>query len=150
MNKGIVSIIVVAVLIFGAMIFRGSCVSFVDSYEVGYKFDKRTGQVTLLTRTGYFINVPIVVQVHSIDLRPQQVCLSANQRVLNCKLVQFNPEGLELFLSWHGRNDYVGGSYRGQDGEQHYYNLSEILKVYAFDPAGKEYPFLKVLDVKAQ
>ncbi len=74
-----------------------------------------------------------------------QVCINANARVLNCKLVRFNPDGLDLFLSWHGRNDYHGPNTTSTD------NLSPILMSYAFDGSGTEYPFLTVLrDLRPQ
>ncbi len=117
---------------------------FVDNYQLGYKFNLRTGATTVLTHKGYeFIN-PIFETVHTVDLRPRQVCInvgysgtggtdSPNRRVLNCKLVQFNPEGLGTFLSWHGRADYSG------DG------FDDLLKIYAYDRPGTTYPFLRVL-----
>ena len=128
-------LIVVALVIL--LIFRMVFVNFVDNYELGYKFDSRTGQITVLKESGYYVTAPIVVNVHTVDLRPMQVCINANQRVLNCKLVQFNPNGIELFLSWHGRQDYDVGGHGG--------NLHQILLSYAYDGSGKSYPFLTVL-----
>lgn len=115
--------------------------AFVDNYELGYKFDMTNGQITILDRPGYHFITPIVESVHTIDTRPRQVCInagegtnsSANRRVLNCKLVQFDKAGLMLFLEWHGRNDYEGTVF------------DDLLKIYAYDGSGKEYPFLKVL-----
>ncbi|MBP9687018.1 MAG: hypothetical protein KBD66_04440 [Candidatus Doudnabacteria bacterium] len=128
---------IAALLIFGLIgwgFFYALFVDFVDNYELGYKYDARSGKVERIGRTGYVITWPFVVKVHKVDLRPMQVCNNANSRVLNCKLVQFNGDGLELFLSWHGRNDYSGDS-----------NLSDILRSYAYDGSGKAYSFLKVI-----
>src|SRR5579863_1592770 len=61
-------------------------VNYVDNYQLGYKFDARSGQITILSHSGYVVTPPFVVSVHHIDLRPMQVCISAIQRVLNCKL----------------------------------------------------------------
>ena len=126
------------------IVFRVGWVTYVDNYELGYKFDSRSGKITVLDHTGYVVAAPFLVQVHTIDLRPMQVCINANARVLNCKLVQFNKDGIELFLSWHGRNDYSVGSV---DNQGHHYggNLDAILMSYAFDGSGKSYPFLTVL-----
>jgi len=118
--------------------FRCAFVNFVDNYELGYKFDTRTGEITVLKETGYFITPPVFVKIHTIDLRPWQVCINANKRVLNCKLVKFNPAGLETFISWHGRNDYDGESEMAG-------GLRDILKSYAYDGSGKNYPFLEVI-----
>lgn len=108
---------------------------YIDNYELGYKFDGRTGQITRVGHSGYVGRNVIFDRINTVDLRPRQVCINANSRVLNCKLVKFNPEGdgLELFLSWHGRNDYDET------------NLDEILKSYAYDGSGRSYPFLTIL-----
>ena len=75
-----------------------------------------------------------------------QVCINANARVLNCKLVSFDPAGLDLFLSWHGRNDYSGpGVSTAGTTTATASNLENILMSYAFDGSGKSYPFLKVI-----
>jgi len=125
--------------------FRVLCVNFVDNYELAYKYSTRTGQIERLNRTGYFVTKPLLEKVHSVDLRPMQVCINANARVLNCKLVQFNPDDLEIFLQWHGRNNYNGDAGSTNQGGQTMGNLNQILMSYAFDGSGKTYPFLKVL-----
>lgn len=123
--------------------------AFVENYELGYKFDARDGQITVLDRPGYHWRTPIFEAIHTIDMRPRQVCInvgygssgtnssvsadSPNRRVLNCKLVQFDRNGLSLFLEWHGRGDYTGDA------------LDDLLKIYAYDGTGKAYPFLRVL-----
>jgi|SRR3989338_76928 len=138
---GIVIGAVLVLAIAGLILFRMFCVNFVDNYELGYKytlFGAGKGKIEVLKEQGYIITAPFIVKVHKVDLRPMQVCINANQRVLNCKLVQFNPNGLELFLSWHGRNDYEGGSTVVG-------GFNNILMSYAYDGSGKEYPFLTVL-----
>lgn len=126
---------------FGLIVFRITCVNFVDNYEIPYKYDRWTGKIEKLNRTGYIVTPPILVNVHSIDGRPMQVCISAIQRVLNCKLVEFNPAGLKLFLQWHGRNDYTNdGSTRERPTI-----LNQILMAYAYDGSSKSYPFLTVI-----
>lgn len=137
----------------------------IDNYELGYKFDSRNGQITVFRnpdsslRAGYVARTPFFDSIHTIDLRPRQVCITvgsgtgstgsagANSRVLNCKLVRFEPgrndEGLRLFLSWHGRDSYYDSS------------LDDLLKIYAYDglsgsctsfPCTPEaYPFLTIL-----
>lgn len=120
--------------------FRIAFVNFIDNYELGYKFDVRTGKVEKLERTGYIINPPLLVKVHTIDLRPGQVCMNANARVLNCKLVCFDPDGFEQFIEWHGRGAGSGSS--ATTG-----GIYEILKSYAFNVnEGKDCPFLIILD----
>ena len=55
-----------------------------------------------------------------------------NSRVLNCKLVEFNPKGFKTLISWHGRQDYSGPIFEN------------IMMSYAYDPSSKSYPFLTI------
>ena len=126
---------------FGACTFRVCCVTFVDNYAIPYKFDTRTGEITKLDRVGYHIRTPLVEKIHSVDARPVQACVSAIQRVLNCKLVRFNEEGLDLFLEWHGRKNYSndGGTPAAPS------ELNQTLKAYAYEGSNREYPFLTII-----
>lgn len=151
-KKATALIMAILLIIIGAVGFRVAFVNFVDNYELGYKYDLlEGGKIThlftidtdgdttnfaydgLRPQTGYFVTPPFFVKIHTIDLRPMQVCINANSRVLNCKLVRFNPAGLDLFLSWHGRGDYTAVT------------LNPILMSYAYDGSGKVYPFLDIL-----
>jgi len=149
LNFGIViagiGVVLAALALIGSIIFYMFFVDFVDNFQLGYKFDSRNGQTSVLERTGYWVTPPFVVKVHHVDLRPMQVCINANQRVLNCKLVQFNKDGLELFLSWHGRDDYDAPSSGSNSSGGATTTFSEILKSYAYDGSGKSYPFLTVV-----
>lgn len=121
------------------------CVNFVDIHEFGFVYSRFTGRVTPVAHSGWVVVWPWADAVHKIDLRPHQVQITAgsssrglnrsdniNRRVLNAKLVRFDPKGIETFIKWHGRD-------AGDDVD----NLLEILKVYAFDrDEGKDCPFL--------
>lgn len=128
---GIGGIILLALIV--ALFIRMLFINFVDNHEFGYRFNALTGEVTELNQKGYVWSAPFIVKIHTIDTRPFQVTVSANNRVLNAKLVQFNPAGYRLFIAWHGRDDYDQMS------------LNPILTSYAFDPSQKDYPFLTVL-----
>lgn len=123
---------------------------YVENYELGYKFSALDGKITVLDRPGYHWRKPWVDHINTIDLRPTQVCINANSRVLNCKLVKFNPDkehsyqGLMTFLSWHGRDDYSISSSSSQDS-QSTGGLNDILKSYAYDGNARSYPFLTIL-----
>lgn len=109
--------------------------TFVDNYEFGFVFDKFTGEIQRVDHAGWVVRNPIRYDVHTIDTRPYQVNVSANDRILNAKLVRFNPKGLDVFIQWHGRSagDNIG-------------TLKEILKSYAFDrDGGASCPFLEVV-----
>jgi hypothetical protein len=128
----LVGLFIVSLL--GFWIWYGVFVNFVENYEYGFVFDKYTGKIERIDHNGWVIARPWRYDVHHIDTRPYQVAISANQRVLNAKLVQFNPTGLETFIEWHGR----------AAGDQ-LANLQEILKCYAFDrDEGRDCPFLIV------
>jgi hypothetical protein len=138
-RKWIYAIVIFLGLLISAGIYRAMFWTFVDNYEFAYKFDGRTGELYPLTNTdgtpqqGYIFAWPIVQSIHTIDTRPMQVCINANSRVLNCKLVKFDPKGFSTFVAWHGRGDYDK------------MNLEQILMSYAYDPANNEYPFLKIM-----
>lgn len=125
-------------LILLSLLFRGLFFTFVDNTDYAYKFDTISGEVTELLNSdgspkqGYIFNWPIVERVHTIDMRPMQVCINANSRVLNCKLVQFNPDGFKTLIAWHGRQDYNS------------YMFEQIMMSYAYDPSSRSYPFLRI------
>lgn len=150
-GAGLVLLIVLSVVLLVG--FRLVCVDFVENYQLGYVYDARDGTITRLGRTGYIVTWPFVQSVHTVDLRPMQVRISANSRVLNAKLVQFNPDevdpdtgmrGLELFLSWHGRGNYDGPNVSGSSFASST-PFSDILTSYAYEGSGKSYPFLTII-----
>lgn len=154
-KKWIITIILVCSLLIGSLIFRALFLRFVDSYELGYKYYKTTGQTVVLPRTGWHLVKPFITQIHTIDTRPVQIRIEAymsgsntsasdiNTRVLNAMLVRFKPEGLMQLLEYHGRMNY------SQE------KLSQILKIYAYEGCAtdgyskeylqKKYKFLKIM-----
>jgi len=134
-----IAVILAVLAVVGVLVWRIFWVTFVDNYELAFSYDKLTGQIALVNRTGWIVRTPFVYNVHAIDLRPYQVTISANARILNAKLVRFNPQGLATFVEWHGRD-------AGDDTD----NMLEILKCYAFDrDEGRDCPFLTVISVLA-
>jgi hypothetical protein len=126
------SLFIVTVLL---ILYRSIFLTFVDNYEFPYKYNTKTGEILAVPKTGYVFAIPFYEIVHTIERRPFQICISNSSRVLNCKLVQFNPDGYKLFLQWHGRKTYSS------------YDLGDIFKAYAFDDAPnlKElYPFMDI------
>lgn len=124
------------VAFFAFLVWFAVWVTHVDNHEFGFAFNRMTGQIEPLEKKGWVVRTPWWYAVHTVDTRPYQVQISANNRILNAKLVQFNPTGLDTFVAWHGRS-------AGDNLE----NLKEILKSYAFNPSGgKDCPFLTVLN----
>lgn len=161
---GVVVVASIVLIFLGLAAFRVLFVNKIDNYELGYKFDLRNGKIEVLLdtvtttdtmgastrelrlRRGYMVTLPFLVKVHTIDLRPMQVCINANARVLNCKLVKFNPAGFELFLSYHGRGNYDGGGLNSTSSSSTgTTKFNQILMSYAYEGAGRTYPFLEVL-----
>ena len=138
--------------------FRLFFVKFVDNYEFAIMFDRSTGKIEPVIdsegnpKIGYIVYTPILMSVKTIDTRPFQVKISANNRVLNAKLIRFNPrtfdekgnlinEGWREFISYHGLKDYEinNGSYEPSSG-----SFEDILKAYDYDPSNKSYSFLEI------
>lgn len=114
--------------------FRLMWVTRVEIHEAAYNVKWLTGELEVFTNSGWVVRAPVLNSVHCIDLRPVQLTISANQRVLNAKLVRFDIKGIKTFIEWHGRG---AGSMGG---------MEEILKCYAFDSVnGADCPFLEVI-----
>ena len=151
----IVSGIIVGVLIVGLILFRLIFVTFVESYQLGYeyiKYGEGAGKIDTLPRTGYFVYNPIKISINTVDLRPMQVRIEANNRVLNAKLVKFRSEGLLQFVAMHGRGDYEQGGASGGGGTG---SFKDIMLSYAYESYGgvgyseealeKKYKFLDII-----
>jgi hypothetical protein len=141
----LVSIIAVGVVLLGG--FWVLFVNHIDQHEVGYKVERlKGGTLSVIPEKGWVVTPPFVTKVYTIDLRPRQVCQrmgkvgthgdtdGVNGRVLNCKLVEFNPAGLRTLIDWHGV----------QNGD-----VSGILGIYAYDQLGRPYPFLTIKEQSA-
>jgi hypothetical protein len=140
-----IGVIVGVVLVLGFVTFlgwRAIFVKSVDKHEFAYSFNRWSGTIKPIQRSGWVTYLPWIEVIHTIDTRPYQISINADiggtmsvsKRVLNAKLVRFNPVGLDTFIQWHGRDagDNLG-------------NMLEILKAYAFDQNdGRDCPFLKV------
>ena len=131
-------LLVIAVVLFGG--FVTLFVNHVDQHEFGYMVERlKGGKLSTIAQKGYIVTPPFVTKVYTIDTRPAQRCITSgratvNQRVLNCKLVSFNPLGLDEFITLHGV----------QEG-----NVSDILEPYAFDQLSRPYTFLIIKDASA-
>ena len=137
-------------LVLGFITFMSSF-RITKAHEFCYKYDLRTGEIIVPLdidgnyKTGWIWKTPFIQKVNIIDLRPKQVCIgSQNTRVLNCKLVQFDPKGLDQFIEWHGRDDYYYSSL-GSSESNYKTEFTEIMETYAYDSDPGDYPFLKIL-----
>lgn len=131
--------VLAGVTVVGLLVFYTFWMHFVDKHELGYVFNRFNGEIEAVEHSGWIFRPPIKYDVNTVDLRPYQVSISVDlkvsQRILNAKLVRFNPDGLNTFIAWHGRG-------AGSTVDE----LKEILKCYAFDNAnGEDCPFLTVV-----
>ncbi len=81
MENWIKWVIGISILLLTPILFKLLFVDFIDQHELGYKFDARTGQISVLKEKGYIVSPPVLVKISTIDLRPFQVCINANSRV---------------------------------------------------------------------
>ncbi|MEK7147755.1 MAG: hypothetical protein AAB758_00495 [Patescibacteria group bacterium] len=134
-SAAIVAGVLIALSLIGFWIWYANWVTNITKNEIGYVFNRDNGQVEMLEHGGWVVRSPIWYDVYKIDRRPNQVCMNANSRVLNCKLVKFNPQGFDTFIEWHGPSAGQGGA------------IYEILKSYAFNVnEGRDCPFLTITD----
>ena len=149
----------------GGLIFYLGWVNFIENYEAAFMFDRNVGKIvpmynkpdslsdiefenlpdSLKTRKiGWVITKPIIQKVYTVDTRPFQICISANSRVLNCKLISFNPTGYEKFFDWHGIKNYPLNSMNSSSNTNNG-DLKDILMSYAYDPNNYNYEFLNII-----
>lgn len=158
----LVSVLFVAGLI-GAGLIRAIFFTFADNYEIVYRYDavgKNAGKITVMCngrdatgrcipRTGYFFAWPLAQHYYHVDGRPFQVCITAIQRTLNCRLLQFdagpNDIGLREFIQWHGNNDYDSDTTDAGSGIANYSYFRQAMMNYAYDGTDHNYPFLRIL-----
>ena len=113
------------------------CTHYVDQHIAGYAVNMWTGERKVLKDKGLFFFQPFI-RVHEIDTTPKQLCISNIGRTLNCKLVHFDMQGLDTFVSWHKAKDFI----HGEGAEESEFDL--ILKNYAYADDGVTYPFLVI------
>ena len=156
-NLKIGSIITAAVILLLGVITFFSSFNVIDVTEFGYRYDRISGQMegiwevdkngnsvldtngNKIPRVGFVWKLPFVESIHTFDVLPIRTCLGeANTRVLNCKLIQFEPSGWRTFIMWHGRGSYSHGISSK--------SLNEILLTYAFSDNPEQYDFLNTID----
>lgn len=139
--------IFIGVSLLSLLVFRIGWVNYIDSTEFAYQFDSRNGQISEVYKKGYYVSSPFVT-VHTVEMRPMQICLNANNRVLNCKLVEFDTLGWRELIRLHGRKNYSndGGSFGGGSGNSSGGGgLNDIFASYAYDGSGKLPSFIHIL-----
>lgn len=127
----------------GLGIFRVSCLTYVEEYEFGYVIENNSGEMYPTEHKGYVFSWPFLQSVYTIDLRPTQTCLFANNLVVECKTVAFNPEGWREFVRMYERKHYR--VYDAFEKEKLHGDLTEVLTYHAFSSEVNHCSFLTVL-----
>lgn len=133
---GIVSLV-------GAFLFYVFCLNHVEPQEIGISYDSLNGEVTVQRHPGWYVTSPFT-RVATVETRPFQVCLNAGARILNCKLIRFNPDGAAEFVKLQGFHYWNGPSNCNNNPGCSSTEWSRIMMGYAY--AERPYPFLEILE----
>ena len=106
-------------------IWVGVSLHHVKKHELSFTFHRIGGEIEQVSDSGWIFRNRFTYALHKVDLRPFQVSIEANKRILNAMLVRFDPKGLNEFIRNHG-----------QDAADDEVTFKEILKSYAFDENG--------------
>lgn len=98
--------------------------------EIGIAYNSIGGKIWVQDRPGWYFTAP-TVEVAVINTLPMQVTIPSEAKVINTKIVRFNPAGVDEFIRMQGF------SYFTNQG------LENILMGYAF--SGESYSFLEVM-----
>ncbi len=112
------------------LLFYLSFLNHVAINEIGVAYNSIGGKVWVQDHPGWYITSP-TVQVAVIPTIPLRVTIPSEAKVINTKIVRFNPKGVDEFIRLQGF------SYFSDQG------IENILMGYAF--SGQKYPFLDVL-----
>ena len=98
--------------------------------EVGIAYNSIGGKIWIQSRPGWYLTAP-TVDVATITTLPMKITIPSEAKVINTKIVRFNPAGIDEFIRMQGF------SYYSNQG------LENIFLGYAF--SGQKYPFLDIL-----
>lgn len=120
----------VSAVLIGGLAFWGACLNHVAINEIGIAYNSIGGNVYVQGHPGWYLTSP-TVEVANIPTIPMKVTIPSEAKVINTKIVRFNPNGVDEFVRLQGF------SYFSDQG------IENVLMGYAF--SGKSYPFLDVL-----
>ncbi len=120
------------------------CINSITPPDFAYSVDYwNGGKVSPINQQGIVFTSPFV-RVYKIDTLARQECLKVgdtssndglSSRISNCKLLKFNPAGLNELIARHGAST---------DG-----NISKILALHAFDTSTTLPPFVEIVPQKS-
>lgn len=118
-------------------------VNIISQYENGISRNIVTGQV-IVQKPGFYWTAPWV-QVASIDLRPQRVCVESAGKAYNCRLAEFDIVFAEDFVKTEGFYYYWWSNRLSVNFGYHeeYRGMRDLMRGYAYSIT--QYPFVKVV-----
>ena len=135
MNKLWKAGIAICVGIFLLLLFYSLFLNHVDINEIGIAYNSIGGKVWIQDRPGWYLTSPFV-EVATVTTLPLKVTIPSEAKVINTKIVRFNPAGVDEFIRMQGF------SYFTNQG------IENILMGYAF--SGEKYSFLEVMQENGQ
>ena len=139
MDKSDKIVLVTITVITSLILFWTLFLNHIAPQQIGIAYDSVNGEVSVQRHPGWYLTHPLV-QVASVETRPFQVCLNAGARILNCKLIRFNPDGANEFVKLQGFHYWNGGTCNNCNTTE----FSRIMMGYAYSE--RTYPFIEVLE----
>lgn len=112
------------------LLFYCAFLNHVAINEIGVAYDSIGGKVWVQSQPGWYFT-RITVRVCVIPTVPIKVTIPSEAKVINTKIVRFNPDGIDEFIRLQGFSYFSDQS------------IENILMGYAF--SGKEWPFMEVI-----
>lgn len=137
------SVIAVVITLIGLFVYFCLWLNLIRPYQLGYWVDTSTGEVRMMVDHGWVRTSPMK-RVYTIDLRPEQVCMYAYDRTVDCKTVRFDPQGFDEFVMTYGPGDYAFPSVHSSSTGTTRTDLGEILKYHAFDVTRDPPSFIRI------
>lgn len=122
--------IAACVLVVAVLLFYIAFLNHVAINEIGVAYNSIGGKVWVQDRPGWYFTAP-TVEVAVIPTVPLKITIPSEAKVINTKIVRFNPRGVDEFIRLQGF------SYFSNQG------IENILMGYAF--SGQKYPFMDIL-----
>ncbi len=136
--------VTLCVLILIGFLFYLGCLNFVEPSEIGIARNFVSGDMWIEEGNGWNISAPGVL-VSRIDMRPMRVGVPSAGHGFSAKLVQFDKEHWQEFVTTEGFYYYWWANRISFNWSyESYRGVKDIFRGYAYSV--KQYPFLKIVE----
>lgn len=118
----------IGITILTIILFWFVCLNHISVNEVGIAYNSTNGKWWVQNTPGWYLTSPFVSEC-TISTLPRQLSITSNSKVLNVKLVQFNPDGIDEYIHLQGFG----------------YGMGTDLDLIGYAFSGKKYSFLDVI-----